>query len=84
MQPLYVNCFQPYKYYYDKAIDAAMQTKIPEFSKLDFLANLTTMHTKTFKKSTIILAFKKTSLISYNSKMVLQKIHLTNEQLSLS
>ena len=48
-----------------------MQIKIPEFSKLDFLASLIIICAKTFKKSTILLALKKTSLISYNSKMIL-------------
>ena len=58
-----------------------MRTGIPEFSKLDFLASLTTMRAKTFKKSTILLAFKKTGLIPYNPEIVLQKIRRTNDQL---
>ncbi len=47
-QPLDVGCFQPYKHYHSEAIDAAMRTGIAEFSKLDFLASLTTMRAKTF------------------------------------
>ena len=80
-QPLDIGCFQPYKYYYSKTINAEMQTRISEFSKLNFLASLTIMCAKTFKKSTIFLAFKKISLILYNLEIVLQKICPTNDQL---
>ncbi len=57
-----------------------MLTRISEFGKLDFLASLTTMRAKTFKKSTILSAFKKTGLISYNPEIVLQKIRPANSQ----
>ena len=80
-QPLDVGCFQPYKHYHSEAIDAAMRTRIPKFSKLDFLASLTTMRAKTFQKSTVLSAFKKTDLIPYNPEMVLQKIRTTNHLL---
>ncbi len=58
-----------------------MRTEFPEFSKLDFLASLTTMRAKTLKKSTIPSAFKKTGLIPYNPEMVLQKVCPKNDQL---
>ena len=61
-----------------------MQTRIAEFGKLDFLASFITMHIKTFKKSTIFLAFRKTGLISYNPEIVLQKICSANSQIPLS
>lgn len=61
-----------------------MQTGIPKFGKLDFLASLTTMHAKTFKEFTILLAFRKTGLISYNPEIILQKICPANSQTSPS
>lgn len=58
----------------------AMQTEIPEFSKLDNLGSLTTMHTKPFKKSTIPSVFEMICLIPHNPEMVLQKICLKNDR----
>lgn len=57
-----------------------MQTGILKFGKLEFLASLTIIRTKTFKKSTTFSAFKKTSLISYNSKIIMQKICPINNE----
>ncbi len=57
-----------------------MRTGIPEFGKLNFLASLTTMRAKTFKKSTTLSVFRKTSLIPYNPEIVLQKICPANRQ----
>ena len=82
MQPLDISYFQPYKHYHSKTIDKTMQTKIPKFGKLDFLANFTIMCAKTFKKSTIFSTFRKTDLIPYNLKIVLQKICSANSQIS--
>ena len=79
-QPLDVGCFQSYKHYHSEAIDETMRTGIPEFGKLDFLASLTTMRARTFKKSTILSAFRKTGLIPYNPEIVLQKIRPANSQ----
>ena len=79
-QPLDVAYFQPYQHYHSDAIDATMRIGIPEFGKLDFLASLTTMRAKTFKKSTILLVFRKTGLIPYNPEIVLQKICSANSQ----
>ncbi|MCJ1347006.1 hypothetical protein MMC31_005226 [Peltigera leucophlebia] len=39
------------------------------------------MRTKTFKKSTILSAFRKTGLISYNPEIVLQKIRPADSQI---
>lgn len=69
-----------YKYYYSKEINTKIQTKIPKFGKLCFLTNIITMRVKIFKKSTTLLAFKKTGLIVYNSDNILQKIYLPNSQ----
>ena len=49
-----------------------------------FLASLTTMRAKTFKKSTILSTFRKTGLIPYNPEIVLQKIRPANSQISPS
>lgn len=61
-----------------------MQIEIPKFGKLDFLASFTTMRVKTFKKSTILSVFRKTSLIPYNPEIILPKIRLANSQIPLS
>ena len=61
-----------------------MWNRIPKFGKLFFLASLTIICLKTFKKSTILSAFRKTSWISFNSEIVLQKIRPTNGQISPS
>lgn len=55
-----------------------MRTRIPKFGKLNFLASLTIMRTKTFKKFTILSAFKKIGLIPYNFEIVSQKIRPAN------
>ncbi len=57
-----------------------MRTGIPEFGKLDFLASLTIVRAKIFKKPTILSAFKKTGLILYNPEIVLQKICSANSR----
>ena len=58
MQLLDINYFQLYNYYYNKAIDEIMQTRISKFNKLNFLASFTIISAKTFKKSTIFSAFR--------------------------
>ena len=58
-----------------------MRTRIIEFSKFDLVVSLTTIRAKTFKKSTIVSAFKKTSLIPSNPEIVLQK-NLSCKQLN--
>ncbi len=46
-----------------------------------FLASLTTIRAKTFKKSTIFSVFRKTGLIPYNPEIILQKIRPANGQI---
>lgn len=58
--------------HYDvKAIDKAMKLYKKIFSKLEFLAEFQIIHTQTFRKSIIQLAFKKTGLIFYNPAVIL-------------
>ena len=71
-QLLDVGCFQPFKNYYAKVIDNAIQSGKSDFSKLEFLAKFQVMCTQTFKKSTIKSAFKKTRLIPYHHEIVFQ------------
>ena len=68
---MWVGCFQPFKLYHKEEINNAMQSSEGDFGKLEFLAKFQTMRNKTFKKSTIKLAFKNTGLIPYNPEVVL-------------
>lgn len=74
----------PTKLNHSEAIDATMRTGVPEFSKLDFLASLTTIRAKIFNKSTILSAFKNSGLIPYNPEIILQKFRPANSQTPLS
>ena len=58
--------------------------RIFKFGKFDFLTNFTIIDTKVFKKSTIFLVLRKTNLILYNSKIIMQKIYFINNQITIS
>ena len=73
-QPLDVGYFQPFKHYHVEAIDNAMRSGEGDFGKLEFLAKFQTMRAQTFRKSTIQSASRKTGLIPYNPKVVLQQV----------
>ena len=74
LQPLDVVCFQPLKHYHAEAIDAAVRSRDAEFSKVEFLARITTIRKQAFKKNTILSSFRKTGLIPYNPSVVLNKL----------
>lgn len=73
-QPLDVVCFQPLKHYHSEAIDDAVEDGYYEFSKLEFFARITTIRSQAFKKNTIRESFRKTGLIPFNPKIVMQKL----------
>ena len=74
LQPLDVVCFQPLKHYHSEAIDDAVRDGDYEFSKLEFLARITTIRSQAFKKNTIRESFRKTGLIPFNPEIVMQKL----------
>ena len=74
LQPLDVVVFQQYKHYHTKAIDIAVRDGCIQITKVEFLAAISDIRRKTFKKSTIYSAFAKTGLIPFNPEVILQKI----------
>ncbi|RPA90928.1 hypothetical protein L873DRAFT_1874343, partial [Choiromyces venosus 120613-1] len=86
IQPLDVVVFQPLKHFYAEAIDRVTWTGYPEFNKIEFLSDLTSIWDQAFKKTTILLAFQKTGLISYDPRIVLSqlpKYHISEDTLPL-
>lgn len=74
LQPLDIVVFQQYKHYYIKAIDITIRDGCIQITKVEFLAAISDIRRKTFKKSIIYSAFAKTGLIPFNPEAVLQKI----------
>lgn len=72
LQPLDVVCFQPLKH--SKAVDDIIWDGDYKFSKLEFLAQITSIYLQAFKKNTIKEFFRKTGLISFNLEIVMQKL----------
>ncbi len=73
-QPLDIEVFQPFKHYRTDAIDKAVRLCDEKFGKLEFLAAFQSFRNKTFKSSTIQLAFKSTGLVPFSPDEVLDKI----------
>ena len=78
LQPLDVVVFQPYKHWHADAISNATRTRCRDFNKVAFLAALQSIREKTFKKSTIISAFRNTRLILLCPNIVLSKIEIAS------
>ena len=57
LQPLNVVYFQTLKHYHFKVINDVVRDGDYEFSKLEFLAQITTIHLQAFKKNTIRESF---------------------------
>jgi DDE superfamily endonuclease len=84
LQPLDVVCFQPFKHYHSEAIDVAVRTGDTDFSKIEFLAAFEGFHKQTFKQSTILSAFRKTGILPYNPKAVLDPLKEQKERARLT
>jgi len=78
MQPLDVGVFQPYKHWHKKAIQHAMRNLDVDYNIASFFRDLTDIRTDTFKKGTIIGAFRKAGMWPINSKEALKKIKIYN------
>jgi hypothetical protein len=74
-QPLDISVFQPYKQYYASAVARAFRNSCTEFDKLQFLSNLHQVRIDTFKRSTILSAWRKARLIPFDPDIVLAQIH---------
>lgn len=78
LQPLDVVIFQPYKHYHKETVDQATRTGCGDFNKTEFIASLEDIRLKTFKPKTIRSSFRKTGLVPYNPKIVLEKLREYN------
>ncbi len=74
LQSLNVCVFQPLKHWHSKMINRAVQMSDEIFSKVEFLAAFNEFRIKVFKESIIWSAWKHTDLISFDSKIVLNKV----------
>ena len=73
LQPLDVVCLQPYKHFHAEAVNTAIRTGCSDFNKLEFFAALSTIGEQTFKRTTILSAFRQTGLTPFNPDVVLSK-----------
>ena len=74
LQLLDVVCFQPSKHYHPEAINKAVCNGNYKFSKIEFLAQITNICLQAFRKNTIQESFRKTELIPFDLKIVMQKL----------
>jgi DDE superfamily endonuclease len=71
LQPLNVICFQLFKHYYAEAINNTIYREDTQFLKIKFLIVFKDFYRQAFKELTILLAFRKTGIVSYNSLRVI-------------
>jgi hypothetical protein len=76
LQPLDVGVFQPFKHWHQVCLHEAVAFGDIEFSKVEFLAAFETMRKQTFKKSTILSAWKKAGLFPFQPTTVINKMKL--------
>ena len=72
MQPLDVGIFQPYKHWHNKAVQSATESLDFEYSISSFFKDLKSIRQNTFKKSTILNAWKKAGMWPVSRKAVLK------------
>ena len=73
LQPLDV-VFQPYKHYHAEAVEQATRTGCSDFNNVELLHALRSIREPTFKKNTILTAFRKTGLLPFAPKIVLKQL----------
>ncbi len=76
LQSLDVYVFQSLKHWHSKTINRAVQMSDEIFSKVEFLTVFNEFQIKVFKESIIRSAWKHTGLISFDSKIVLNKVQI--------
>lgn len=74
LQPLDVVVFQPLKHFHAKAVDDATRRGCSSFDKVEFLHAIDGIRKNTFKRNTILSAFRLTGLVPFNPSIVLHKI----------
>jgi hypothetical protein len=62
------------KYWHQHALHNAVQFGDLEFSKVEFLAALQSIRNRTFRKATILSAWKKAGLFPFEPEMVFKKM----------
>jgi hypothetical protein len=67
IQPLDVSVFQPYKHWHKKAVQHAMQSLDIDYNIASFFRDLSEIRKNTFKKGTIIGAFRDSGMWLINS-----------------
>ena len=80
LQPLDVVVFQPLKHYHAEALDLIVRDGCANITKIEFLSVIQEVRRKTFKKETILSAFKKSGLVPYNPLVVLRRIQERQER----
>jgi len=76
LQPLDVGVFQPFKHWHQVCLHEAVTFGDIEFSKVEFLSAFEKMRKQTFKKSTILSAWKKAGLFPFQPTIVIDKMKL--------
>jgi hypothetical protein len=74
LQPLDVGVFQPYKHWHRKAVQDATRCLDIEYTVASFFRDLTQIREKTFKRTTIQGAFRKSGMWPINSENALEKM----------
>jgi hypothetical protein len=74
MQPLDVSVFQPYKHWHKKAVQHAMRSLDIDYNIASFFRDIAEIRTNTFKKGTIIRAFRDSRMWPINPKEALKKM----------
>jgi hypothetical protein len=78
LQPLDVAVFQPYKHWHKVAIQHAMRSLDLDYNIASFFRDLTEIRQNTFKKGTILKAFRESGMWPINSKEALKKMKIYN------
>ena len=83
LQPLDVGVFQPYKHWHKKAVQHAMHNLDIDYNVASFLCDLGEIQGDTFKKETILGAFRKAGIwpINCDTAIAKMKIYMPPEAL---
>ncbi len=74
LQPLDIKVFRPLKHWHQEDIIRTIQYGIIEYTKIDFLNGYQEMRDRTFKRRTILAAFKEAGLNPYFPDIVLDRM----------
>ena len=74
MQPLDVGVFHPYKHWHKKAVQHAMRSLDIDYNVASFFRDLSEIRKNTFKKGTILSAFREAGMWPINHKEAIQKM----------